>query len=400
MNEFIAMVTNRRDVRFLDNVTALPDSIDDPSAAEVVMTVKTSNVIIHVETNALESSKTANTYNFSVTTWNNLSTPLHVENSREKTARVSHLSTAYLITRNAHKISQYIVAPLSLVTNSLSIAVFCRMRHTMQKEAIIVFVAIAVVDTFALTDQFDYIIYSNFRPASVIRSFPSACKLFKWIAGTAQMCSSFLVCLYTFERFISVRFPLKRAIICPGRRIRIAVLGIFFICPVLESYNFVTYWSNGLLCARWPEWKRMHNQLNLYIHFCIGTLIPYCCIGCLNATIVHHVIKYRKKRAALQANSVSSDYRTQKSITIMLCLASTYSLFIQAPWLIDVIIDPNEDFRSRTVEYFGRWARQVILPLNYCGNFFFYIVGGKTFRKELFSMLSCHKPKGKHRKLM
>jgi len=271
------------------------------------------------------------------------------------------------------------------------------MRHTMQKEAVIVFVAISVVDTFALTEQFDYIIRINSRSSSVVQRFPFACKLFKWITGTAQVCSALLVCLYTFERFISVRFPLKRAIICSGRRIRIAVAVIFVICPAMESYNLVTNWTNGVSCTKYGrEWKNIHNQLNLYIHLCFGTLIPYCCIGCLNAMIIYHMINYRKKRAALQANTASSEDRTQTSITIMLFLASTYSLFMMTPWAVDIILDPLEDTYSLDVLVFGLWARDIILPLNYCGNFFFYVIGGKTFRRELVRILSCQTPKGEY----
>jgi len=42
--------------------------------------------------------------------------------------------------------------------------------------------------------------------------------------SNAKLDSSWLVLVYTFERFISVRFPLKRAIICSVRRMRFAIL--------------------------------------------------------------------------------------------------------------------------------------------------------------------------------
>jgi len=31
----------------------------------------------------------------------------------------------------------------------------------------------------------------------------------------------------------------------------------------------------------------------------------------------------------------------------------------------------------------------------YCGNFFFYVIGGKLFRKELHNMFFCRQSKGK-----
>jgi len=104
--------------------------------------------------------------------------------------------------------------------------------------------------------------------------------------------------------------------------------------------------------------------------------------------IVCHMIKYRKKRAALQANSASSEDKTQKSIAIMLFLASTYSLILMTPWVIDLAIDPFESTSSLDVYLYGKWARQIIGPWNYCGNFF-YVIGGKAFRTELVRMFSC-----------
>jgi len=353
--------------------------------------------------NVRVSSTKMNSYNISlpedVTTLYNLSTIFPVDRlttTRRRTVR--RLRIAAIATAHVLKISQLIVAPLSLVTNLLSIAIFYRMRHTMQKEAVIVFVAISVVDTFALTDQFKYVIHINNLRSSIIQRFPAACKLFMWIKGISQTCSAYLVCLYTFERFISVRFPLKRAIICSGRRIRMAVAVIFVFCPAMETYRLVTYWSNGYVCGVWPGyWKFTNNLLQIIIHFCVGIILPYTCVGCLNIMIVYHMIKYRKKRAALQANSASSEDRAQKSITIMLFLASTYSIIMMTPWIVDLAIDPFQNTRSNHVYLFGKWAREIIGPWNYCGNFFFYVIGGKAFRKELVRMLSCQQLTGEYK---
>ena len=121
----------------------------------------------------------------------------------------------------------YITPPLSLVTNSLSIAVFYRMRRKLHDGLFLVFVAFSVVDTFALTSRFDMILRSISLKLSLF-TYNVGCQLFTWIREFCQVCSSYLLLLSTIERFVSLRFPLKRAIICSGRRIRIAVLCIFF----------------------------------------------------------------------------------------------------------------------------------------------------------------------------
>jgi len=112
----------------------------------------------------------------------------------------------------------YITPPLSLVTNSLSIAVFYRMRRKLHDGLLLVFVALSVVDTFALTSRFDMILKSISLKLSLF-TYNVGCQLFTWIREFSQVCSSYLLLVSTIERFVSLKFPLKRAVICSGRRL-------------------------------------------------------------------------------------------------------------------------------------------------------------------------------------
>jgi len=78
--------------------------------------------------------------------------------------------------------------------------------------------------------------------------------MMNWISTICQICSAYFVLLFTIERFISVRFPLKRAIICTKRRINVAIVGIVVVAAVATVYelyyNNVYYYSSGkiILC--------------------------------------------------------------------------------------------------------------------------------------------------------
>ena len=122
-------------------------------------------------------------------------------------------STYYIL-----KAVYYITPPLSLVTNSLSIAVFYRMRRKLHDGLFLVFVALSVVDTFALTSRFDMILKSISLKLSLF-TYNVGCQLFTWIREFSQVCSSYLLLVSTIERFVSLKFPLKRAVICSGRRL-------------------------------------------------------------------------------------------------------------------------------------------------------------------------------------
>jgi len=104
-----------------------------------------------------------------------------------------------------------------------------------------VFVAISVVDTWALIPQFDKLVDYILDMYDIhwsLKHYDATCKLLSWLTATSQICSSYLALLFTLERFISVRFPLKRAIICTKRRITTAIISIVVVAGLMASYEF------------------------------------------------------------------------------------------------------------------------------------------------------------------
>ena len=102
-----------------------------------------------------------------------------------------------------------------------------------------VFIAISVVDTFALESQFERLIKAMTKESA--RSFLVGCKMARWISTISQICSAYFVLLFTIERLISVRFPLKRTIICTKRRINFAIVGIVVVAALAASYELHYY---------------------------------------------------------------------------------------------------------------------------------------------------------------
>jgi len=335
--------------------------------------------------------------------WNNVTSLLDYDNvtvSNPVTTIIRRptykIASFYYILSNAHTTVANVVPFLSLVTNSLSIAVFSRMYRRIQSELLLVFVCISVVDTFALTLSFNRFVKRMISRKMALTGYNVGCQVLNWLGGCGQVCSSYLVLLYTFERFISVRYPLKRAIICSARRVRIAVLCILVFVPASQIYYLILFDFWGP-CAVRPENRLLYGSLKLYIQFVLGLLLPYSCVAILNAMIVYHMIKYQRKRAALRASTTSSEDRTQRSMTLMLFSASTYSLVMVTPLIISRTI--NVRFVANTTHQyiFDFVALYVISPWNYCGNFFFYFIGGRQFRKEFVDMLRCRQLLGKYK---
>ena len=140
----------------------------------------------------------------------------------------------------------------------------------------------------------------------------------------------------------------------------------------------------------------LSQQLQFAIHMVIGTTIPYILIAVLNAIIIIKLIRQRDEQQSMIGNSSSQKTsQAQKTLTITLVSASVFSLLVSIPNIVYcfiLAILPLEVFyTNNNLVFFGLWASQIILPWNYCGNFFFYILAGRTFRSEFFKMLLCRK---------
>jgi len=82
-----------------------------------------------------------------------------------------------------------------------------------------------------------------------------------------------------------------------------------------------------------------------------------------------------------------------RSLTMMLIVVSFYTIMTTFPRLVAIAMNPTSSYTRDSVHdyYFLRWARDIIAPWNYCGNFFFYVLSGKQFRQEILQIFCCRK---------
>jgi len=114
-------------------------------------------------------------------------------------------------------------------------------------QIIIVFVVMSVVDTFSLTEYFNVMLSSFLYNYWSLENWDAGCEILKWIGYSSQVCSSYYVLLFTMERFISVRFPLKRAVIWTRKRTHIAIVAIFLIAALSMTYH-LHFWNASQSC--------------------------------------------------------------------------------------------------------------------------------------------------------
>jgi hypothetical protein len=155
------------------------------------------------------------------------------------------------------------------------------------------------------------------------------CKLFKWIQAASQDCSSYLSLLYTVERFISVRYPLKCAIICTKKRIIRSVITTIVVSMMVEIYNLVLFEGDSIsTCGVWPDNAVSYLKCNVAIHLVAGRFVPYMCIAVLNVVIIILMIHHRQQRAKMSVTTnTADDAKAQRSMTAML---GCFNLFVAA----------------------------------------------------------------------
>ena len=278
-----------------------------------------------------------------------------------------------------------------VIANALSLCLFVRM--TKQKMHVFyILIGVSIADDFCLISQLDNAAYSWFS-VSLLGMSPIPCKILHWLQDAAKISSAYFVLMYTFERFVSVTYPMKVAVICTKYHLLLAMFGTVLVSVALAGYDLKYYVLNINYCTRKSRDRNVYNVLDLVILTVIGSFLPYSAIAVLNGLIIYALYKHHKENASLLAaargakpGSETNHAKKQNSLTIMLIVVSTYSLMITIPTLVMYMIDP---FGKMFWKYFifETWAQDILPPWNYCANFFFYIIGGRIFRVEGIKMI-------------
>ena len=291
------------------------------------------------------------------------------------------------------QLTQIGIGPFSIITNGLSLLIFARLFKT-NRNVLGVLAILCIVDTIALMPQFGYVV-SYITPNS-LTSHNVGCKVINWLSNVAQDFSSYLSLFYTGERCISVVWPMRVKLICTQKRILSAMLLAVLVIALIECHNLVFYTTVVSSCSNYYVNFNLSQQWQFATHMIIGITIPYTLIAVLNAIIIVNLIRQREEQQNMTGNSSSQKKsQAQRTLTITLVSASVFSLTVSIPNIVNcfiLTILPLEVFYTNdNLILFAHWASKIILPWNYCGSFFFYILAGRTFRNEFCQMLLCRR---------
>lgn len=239
----------------------------------------------------------------------------------------------------------YIPSLVSLGTlgNCLSVYIFfmTKMRRASSSWYLS---ALAISDTGFLISLL--IAWLNLVGISIFNR-PGYCQFFIYLPTLCSFLSVWFVVSFTVERFVAVRYPLRRQSMCTVTRAKailiiLTIIGIIICSPVLwfsstRPTNRVNNITSCILAEEWKDWARIFNIVDTILTF----VLPFTAIVVLNSLIIKTVWRFAGVRRTLTTINSSRDRKSKRSeqssgisqtkVTKMLLVVSSFFLCFNLP---------------------------------------------------------------------
>lgn len=290
---------------------------------------------------------------------------------------------------------------VGLLGNGLSLAVFTS-KALRKLTASTYLTALSLADTLALVF---YVSVEWLRRGLVILDPETKlefldksgiCQVLLYLAYLARFMSSWVIVLFTIERFTGICYPL-RSFKRGGKRILCSLL--FSGCIIVlykPAMSISTTIRGKTACTSNPEVPELLSYI-LDLAFALSiTFVPFVIITVLNILIVR-ALYLRNRDGTLFSEDTTTNIRLE--FTIILVAISFFFVAFNLPYTIVwsryfLTSHPEYNVASFSKVDNNYWIAvlnitRTVFYLNYCVNFFLYSITGRCFRKTLIRMLSC-----------
>ena len=296
-----------------------------------------------------------------------------------------------LDTRETYSYYLSVVPFCALLTNGLAVYVFLHRRKTEQTVDLLL-IAVSISDVFSLINFMDTAVYfwTDYE-WSLQQRTDVGCRMIQYISNVARDCSSYFVLTFTVDRFVAVWFPLQRSTIMTKKSVQLIMVGIVLLGLTMEMYVPILYRYGNLHGVKGCQTGNLNLNAELltYLRNTMGFIVPGVAVAILNASIIVRMRKYEVQRVAMTSGHGehnNSSYNPNRSLTIMLVTASTFSFLCATPKTIYFIYLSYADWAGWEYVTYG-YVVDMILVANYTCNFFFYCMSGSQFRRDLVKAL-------------
>ncbi|KAK3093322.1 hypothetical protein FSP39_014080 [Pinctada imbricata] len=294
----------------------------------------------------------------------------------------------------------YVLLPVFLVLgltgNTLTIMVMNNKKFVNQTSTLFL-TALSLSDTvLLLTQPFNKVFVMKLFGLDLRALSNIGCKIFFIIFKTSKMTSSWFLVLLCFERFVAVWFPLKAKTICTRRYAFIAIAAVYL---VIGSYTSIWSYASNIdekgICHPDQYDKSDPVEVQKFGRFIIGgvslySLIPTTILLTLTPLIVVQLFRRAKMFGKMSSQSKKKQSDTNKTTVMLVGVMFAYVILIlpvTGLHLFAFIFRLNA-FGSGSLGWaIYREVSQILEQINYCINFFLYVLSSSLFRGALNDLL-------------
>lgn len=300
------------------------------------------------------------------------------------------------VINSSSKYMRLIVYALGYPGNLLAFLVW--IRKPMLQSSGVYLATLALSDLLFLLLDLPYSLQTEWNV--FVLNVPVVCEGFTVVYLAAQYMSPLLTLAFTTERYIAIKFPLKRRMYCTVRRalctscfIAITALSLCGIQGYFWKYDVelqeclrrIGEDINGL----WETWTWLTEMV---MFLCVPVIILI-----LNLLVIFEIRKSRK--VALKLNRIL--FKTNATTTMLLAVSFflimttlpvsiAYALYDNFPQGNDIInIEADETWQAHFRYYRARTVIYNIGLTHFFMNFYIYLMAGERFRREIINAIRC-----------
>ncbi|CAH1786280.1 unnamed protein product [Owenia fusiformis] len=310
-----------------------------------------------------------------------------------------------LVDQRIWNICTPIVLVFGTIGNVLSIVVFGS-KKMRSKTMSLYLISLAVVDILALWFGLftKWVPHIETTPPITVRALNGfSCKLITFMVYTNGHVTSWILVFVTYERFISVFFPLKAKALF---KIKSTLIIIAMLFTVFISLNLHIFWmvdvienniTNERDCRYTEDHKEYWTKRRGFIDLILGSFIPFILMLIASIAII-------SKLATRKIGAMNNKNIAAMTITLLLC--NFFFMLTTAPIVLFLVLNNSWYPQQGEIGHPDYYAYQIhyticdmIFYINHSANFVLYCISGPIFRKQIKSMFMQMKCFGRNNKV-
>ncbi|XP_067653184.1 FMRFamide peptide receptor frpr-18-like [Haliotis asinina] len=220
-----------------------------------------------------------------------------------------------------------------------------------------------------------------------------ACSIHNFYEHMCYLMSSWLIVCMAMERVVAVYFPLRKAFLCTPNGAVIVILVLIMLLTYTQVFRFFMVGKIDDKCVAFTDYLTVYTSLHVYLYqFTLIFILPVVTVLTCNILVlfkIYRVMKPRSPNGTTLSRSRRNVAKTHKTTLMLLTISFVYVITLFPSVVVSIIVHVAIATRYTGMrELFMRIRPltdlfELCSDLNYCSNFFIYILSGKMFRYEL-----------------